>query len=143
MAFQSVGDKHIDQLIAGAKKRAENIKNGTPKNTEELEQVLRWRWCQQYNLPMKHPMLDNYTVEELLFEFFLHQEPVKMTAGNVSELIKENKEELANLFDEDFAEFNKSSKTELSKDDVAFMDAVFPKENQEPVDWSMGESDFK
>ena len=36
---------------------------------ESFERFLRFWWCQKYNRPMKDPLLDLYTVEELTYEW--------------------------------------------------------------------------
>lgn len=36
---------------------------------ELLFKLRRW-WCQYYKRPYKDPLLDNYTLEELMFEYF-------------------------------------------------------------------------
>lgn len=42
----------------------------TKLSYDELLFSLRRWWCQHYKRPYKDPLLDNYTFEELLFEYF-------------------------------------------------------------------------
>jgi hypothetical protein len=33
---------------------------------------LQWWWCKRYNRPMKDPLLQEYTIEELQIEYYMH-----------------------------------------------------------------------
>jgi hypothetical protein len=50
-----------------------------PLNTEK--NLLRWLrtwWCSTYNRPLKDPILKEYTIEELLYEFYIRIERQKV-----------------------------------------------------------------
>lgn len=40
--------------------------------SDALDRFLKWWWCQTYNRPLKDPLLETYTTDELIYEFFRH-----------------------------------------------------------------------
>jgi hypothetical protein len=55
---------------------------------ELLFKLRRW-WCQYYKRPYKDPLLDEYTFEELAFEYFDINAPRKTTDEAVAEKVEE------------------------------------------------------
>lgn len=46
---------------------------------------LKWWWCRTYSRPMKDPLLDSYTVEELYYEYRLSVERDKASEERAEE----------------------------------------------------------
>jgi ABC-type multidrug transport system ATPase subunit len=36
---------------------------------DAFTRFLKWWWCQKFNKPMKDPLLESYTLDELLYEY--------------------------------------------------------------------------
>lgn len=51
--------------------KAHHLEKAT-SNLEALSRSLQWWWCQKYNRPLKDPILQQYTLDELLYEFLRH-----------------------------------------------------------------------
>ncbi len=85
----SSDDASLD-LYQSIKKLAETgLQNKEYLNYDELLFQLRRWWCQYYKRPYKDPLLDTYTFEELLFEYFdITQEARSESGEKVSEEIE-------------------------------------------------------
>lgn len=87
IAFSS--DNASLDLYDSIKKLAEKGLEGKEYLTydELLFQLRRW-WCQYYKRPYKDPLLDSYTIEELLFEYFDITKSREDTEQKVSEQVE-------------------------------------------------------
>lgn len=77
------------ELYESVKKLAETgLRNKERLNYDELLFSLRRWWCQYYKRPYKDPLLDSYTIEELMFEYFDITESNKDPEAKVSEEVE-------------------------------------------------------
>lgn len=51
--------------------RAHHMEEATA-NIDNFARYLKWWWCRTYNRPMKDPMLEQYTLPELCYEYLRH-----------------------------------------------------------------------
>lgn len=111
-------DNYINDLMISLKARAEVIRESAGSTTtDDIEIQLRWWFSKQYNIPMRSAILDEYTLPEMLLEFYLHnyEPPAPIST---EDLIKDNRNDLADMI-----------ASEFSDDDNKFMDDVFGKDN--------------
>lgn len=119
-------DNFINEMMPALKAKAARVHESAGQSTtEDLELQLRYWFSKQYNIPMLSPILDAYTLPEMLLEFYLHTyEPPE--PETVQDIIKEEKEDLAKMIADEFSE-----------EDKAFMNDVFGKEDS----WEFKEED--
>lgn len=96
------GDKHLDLLIKNSKIKANKIKTDQFSSMDDFELSLRLWFSRKYNMPMFHPILDNYDIEKMLLEIQLHKEDT-ISGKEVAEMLKDQKEEIDDMF-KDFDE---------------------------------------
>lgn len=121
-----IQDSYIDSLIPKIKKRAEKLIRDTSEvDMEDMELQLRFWFSKKYNIPMFSEVLDNYSIPQMLLEFYLHEESSKDPKQATEEQISESRNELADMI-----------ASEFSEDEKEFMDSVFGKEDQS---WSFSE----
>jgi hypothetical protein len=95
-------------------------------------------WCEKYNRPLKDPLLEDYTEEELLFEYFtlVENESYRKELKEEGDRIKEEESlEEDNDWADQMEAMEKESKQpeeepELTQDDIEWMQ----KEIQEDED---------
>ena len=80
------------------KKVAKNIQEGPGDSLESLEKFLIQWWCRHYNRPYKDPLIQTYTFDELIFEFFdveLRSNPEKLKSAleSTGDIPKEEEED--------------------------------------------------
>ena len=51
--------------------KAHHLEEAT-SSMEAFARFLRWWWCRTYNRPLKDPLLEQYTLNELCYEFLRH-----------------------------------------------------------------------
>lgn len=108
-------DIYIEELFSSLKEKARKVhEQEFQQDIEDLEVQLRFWFSKQYNIPMKSPVLDAYTLPDMLLEFYLHTYKPPTT----EDLIKETRSELGDMIAKEF-----------SDEENAFMDDVFGKEN--------------
>jgi len=140
-----IEEKFWDKLPDIAKKLAYRIRLGNFKTEDEFILFLKSWWSIQYKRPMKDPLLEEYSLFDLLYEYHLHSDTSK--DNMTSDAIKDNKQEIDDLF----AEFDKPTPPQpipvtqakpppVTDEEREFLKKAFP-ENAES--WSMSENDFK
>jgi len=122
------GEESLDIIAGELKKKAELIKGPEPlNNLSDITLRLRFWFSNHYKIPMKSPLLDEYTLPEMYLEYFLHtndsaEEKQKTSAKSITD----NREEIADGL---FAEFEEPeytpAKAPLSSEENAFMDQMF------------------
>jgi hypothetical protein len=121
-----IQDSYMDSLIPQIRKRAERlIRDASEVDMEDMELQLRFWFSKKYSIPMFSDVLDNYTLPQMLLEFYLHEEAGKDVTEKTEEVIKESRDDLADMIAKEFSE-----------DEKAFMDDVFGKEDQS---WNFSE----
>jgi hypothetical protein len=79
---------NVDKIAKLARARR---KQDPFKNTDALRNHLQNWWCIQYNRPLKDPILKEYALEDLVYEFFVHyyanpeNDPIKAEQKTASE----------------------------------------------------------
>lgn len=113
-------DYFIDNNIDKIKKRAENLKNRNIDTFEDSLKFIRFWLSEYYRIPSKSAIFDEYTVEELFFEYyFLTAQEEKKDAAST---IREAAQDLSELFAKEF-----------SAEENAAMDKMF----ENDVNWSL------
>ncbi len=79
-------EPYLAERIEAAKKKAKQIVDGKIENENDLRLVFQFILCQKYNIPMFSPYFEERTLDELIFEVYLHRESTKK---NDPELAKE------------------------------------------------------
>lgn len=125
-------DFAFETVVKAAKKKAHKIKKEEATTLDEFILQLRYWWSRKYNRPMQDPVLDKYTIKELLIEYFLHTE--ENTEQDANEVIKGNEEELSELFN-DLPMFDNINEEVTEKE---FLDKELGENN-----WEMSEKDFQ
>jgi hypothetical protein len=118
-------DGHINEIMDKAKQAAFFTKTITPSNSKEVIKYLRFWWSRHYNRPLKDPLLEEYSLYELFYEFNLYQDLDKPEVAT-EDAIKNSKDEIDKLVQE------------MTEDDKEFMDKEFSDQG-----WSMDEKDFQ
>jgi len=105
----SSDDASLD-LIEAIKQLALSWHTGKTRLTYEemLFSLKRW-WCHHYERPYKDPLLDSYTFEELIFEYYDIEGPEKEGLANKEKMIDDDRdwaaeEEAKELAEEEAAE---------------------------------------
>jgi hypothetical protein len=103
-------------------------------NEKQILLFLKSWWSRTYNRPLKDPLLETYTVEELLYEFYDHIERVKAakeTSEQESDKIEEDKERAAL----DWAEAEEKRELEAMKRDAKEAKSNDPTKDPENIAW--------
>lgn len=94
-------EPHLEERIKAAKERARRIKfNIDITSLEDAEMVLKFVLSRHYGIPLFDKYFDERTLDELFFEAELVLPERAKTAENISDVIKDNKEEISQLADE-------------------------------------------
>lgn len=64
----------LAERIEAAKNKAKQIIDGKINDETDLRLVFQFVLCQKYNIPMFSPYFEERTLDELLFEVYLHKE---------------------------------------------------------------------
>jgi len=67
-------EPYLAQRIEAAKIKAKNIIDGKILDEEDLRLVFQFVLCQKYNMPIFDPYFADRTLDELMFEVYLHKE---------------------------------------------------------------------
>lgn len=103
--MQSQSDEFVSSLIPAIKRKAEQFfENMEVNSIDELTTQLRFWFSKKYNLPMYGEVLNNYTVKDMLFEFYLHNHDNTDTIEKTEQTISDHSEELGNLFEQEFSQ---------------------------------------
>lgn len=81
----------LSERIEAAKKKAKQIVDGKIDDENDLRLVFQFVLCQKYNIPMFDTYFDERTLDELMFEVYLHNEAAKKRDP---ELVKEEAAEV-------------------------------------------------
>lgn len=130
-------NNYIAAIENKAKRDALHCKLGEDGSIQQYEQVLKGWWCKFYKRPMKDPILESYSLYDLLFEFYLHTNDDNESVAN--DAIDEHKEEVEDLF----KDFEEPSKAPFGPSSQEQTDDDFLKEAFKEDGWSMNEEDFK
>lgn len=67
-------EPYLEQRIEAAKQKAKSIVNGKVNDEEDLRLIFQFVLCQKYNIPIFDPYFTERTLDELMFEVYLHKE---------------------------------------------------------------------
>jgi uncharacterized protein (DUF2344 family) len=121
---------YFDSLIPALKEKARRVVHEKQlTNTEELLDRARFFLSQHYNIPMKSKVFDDYTPEDLYYEYFIIEE-TKKTEKEINqtteqkdqetvETINDNRNDLKSLFD-DFSKTKNQEQEEAPQEDNLF-----------------------
>jgi oligoribonuclease NrnB/cAMP/cGMP phosphodiesterase (DHH superfamily) len=110
------GDIIIDENVEKIKKRAESLRNAELSSFEETVKYVRMWLADYYKIPSKSPIFDEYTAEELFFEYHFLNAPEKKT--DAASMVRESANELASLFNEAFSEEENTAMDKMFGNDV-------------------------
>lgn len=79
-------EPYLAERIEAAKKKAKQIIDGKIDDETDLRLVFQFVLCQKYNMPIFSPYFEERTLDELMFEVYLHKEA---TIKSDPELAKE------------------------------------------------------
>lgn len=131
----------MDKIIPLLKEKAKRVVFSSDlRHEDEIIDRAKIVLCSYYKIPMKSPVFNEYSIEELLYESYLLEEMVKATKPDEEkakdsqektvEVIKENSESLKSLFDE------------LRIPEPSITDNLFSKEEQESWNKVMDKDGF-
>jgi vacuolar-type H+-ATPase subunit H len=120
---------HLEKRIQEARERANRIVSNQHATFEDNVIYLQAILARHYNMPIFHEYFKNRTIDELIFEIELISAFNKTPESRGQELLKENKEEAASLFDDwakddmvEVSQQNFMSDDEFSKISQQFME---------------------
>jgi hypothetical protein len=90
----------IDQQIELGKKRAQDLLSGKDLDEKSVELLMRFALSKRYNIPIFDEYFSKRTIEDLAFELELHMYDAKDKNVKTADLVKENKEEMEDFFDD-------------------------------------------
>jgi len=136
---------YFDSLIPAIKEKARRVVHEKQlKTTDELLDRARFFLSQHYNIPMFSKVFDDYTPEDLYYEYFIIEETKKtekeanqtteQKSQETVETINDNRNDLKSLFDD----FRKPKQQE---EEVPQEDNLFSEEEQEDYLKSFGDKD--
>jgi hypothetical protein len=67
-------EPYLAERIEAAKKKAKQIIDGKIDDESDLRLVFQFVLCQKYNMPIFDPYFEERTLDELMFEVYLHKE---------------------------------------------------------------------
>jgi len=67
-------EPYLAERIEAAKKKAKQIIDGKIDDEFDLRLVFQFVLCQKYNMPIFDPYFEERTLDELMFEVYLHKE---------------------------------------------------------------------
>lgn len=109
-------DYIIDNNINKIKKSAENLKNRKLESFDDSVKFVRFWLAEYYRIPSKSPILDEYSVEELFFEYYFlttsEEKPDPAAA------VREAAKELSNLFEQEFSAEENIAMDKMFENDV-------------------------
>lgn len=80
-------EPYLAERIEAAKKKAKQIVEGKIDDENDLRLVFQFVLCQKYDIPIFSPYFEERTLDELMFEVYLHKEA---TIKSDPELAKED-----------------------------------------------------
>ena len=119
-------DLVIDSNIEKIRKKATALKYAEISSFEDSVNFVRYWLADYYKVPSKSPILDEYTVEELFFEYYYLTAPDKKVDS--ASIVRESAKELTSLFEQEF-----------SDEEQVAMDKMF----ENDVNWSLDELEKK
>ena len=118
------GEPDLEERINAAKQRATKIVSGEVENTEDLFARLAVSLSKYYKMPFHSEFFANLTLDEMLLEVFLLTEQEKTPESAIAEAIKDNQDELNDLF-KDFGELGEPMLSQEEEDFVNNQGADF------------------
>lgn len=67
-------EPYLEQRIEAARLKAKNIIDGKIEDEYDLRLVFQFVLCQKYNIPIFDTYFEERTLDELMFEVYLHKE---------------------------------------------------------------------
>lgn len=67
-------EPYLAERIEAAKKKAKQIVEGKIDDENDLRLVFQFVLCQKYDIPIFSPYFEERTLDELMFEVYLHKE---------------------------------------------------------------------
>ncbi|NBP02904.1 MAG: hypothetical protein EBU90_22890 [Proteobacteria bacterium] len=119
-------DLVIDSNIEKIRKKASALKYAEISSFEDSVNFVRFWLADYYKVPSKSSIFDEYTVEELFFEYYYLTTPEKKVDS--ASIVRESAKELASLFEQEF-----------SDEEQVAMDKMF----ENDVNWSLDELEKK
>ena len=135
-SFSEDGE-YFDSLISGLKEKARRIVHEKQLNTtNELLDRVRFFLSQHYNIPMYSKVFDDYTPEDMYYEYFIIQE-CKKTEKEANSTIEEKSQETVDTINDNrdtlkglFDDFRKP-KAPVQEEEEEQVDNLFSEEEQE------------
>lgn len=105
-----ISEHLLDVLVPALKEKAKRVVNSSEfKYEDEFIDQAKIILSYHYKIPMKSPVFNEYTIEDLLYESYLltemanatkpQEEKAKDAQEKTVEVIKENSEDIRSLFD--------------------------------------------
>lgn len=107
----------IDQQIELGKKKAQDLLSGKDLDEKSVELLMRFALSKRYNIPIFDDYFSGRTIEDLAFELELHMYDAKDKNVKTADLVKENKEEMEDFFD-DMAEEDTAQVPPMSEEEL-------------------------
>lgn len=97
-----ISDKFLESIVEPLREKAEAMLHPeySPKDLDELVIQLRFWYSKHYNIPMFHPMLESFSIKDMLFEYYLHNSK----PPSASDVIFDKKDELADMIAEEWGD---------------------------------------
>ena len=67
----------LNERIEAAKQKAKQLIDGKVENEEDLRLIYQFVLCQKYNIPIFDQYFEDRTLDEIMFEVYLHKESAK------------------------------------------------------------------
>jgi len=109
-------DLVIDSNIEKIKKKAANLKHAEISSFQDSVDFVRFWLADYYKVPSKSPIFDDYTVEELFFEYYYLTTPEKKVDS--ASIIRDSAKELASLFEQEFSDEERVAMDKMFENDV-------------------------
>lgn len=70
-------EPYLNERIEAAKTKAKQIIDGQVENEEDLRLIFQFALCQKYNIPVFDSYFEDRTLDEIMFEVYLHKESAR------------------------------------------------------------------
>jgi len=115
-------EPHLKERVESARAKAQKIVNNLIESEEDLVYALRLFLSKIYGLPIFSDYFEKLELDRLIFEAELHRAERQTVSEKTNELINENKDELAGMFDDwEDQDLGNLSDTGFSQDELDFM----------------------
>ena len=110
------GDNIIDSNVEKIKQKAAKLKYADISSFEDSINFVRFWLADYYKIPAKSPIFDEYTAEELFFEYYFLTTPEKKT--DAASMVRESAKELTKMFEKEFSTDEQAAMDKMFSDDV-------------------------